>query len=490
MGQSLLEKMRAGSDSTFMQVLIALVMLSFLGWSGRGMGDRSTTVATVNGTRILDVDYGRAFQREAQGAEMQYGRALSDAEQKMLGEQVKQRLIEDEVVLQEAKRLGLEVSDTEVARQLLAIQPFRGPDGKFSNDLYQKFLKRNRYTQAKFELELRENLLRDKLRQLVYMGANASEPAIRAAWTAANTKHDIEYVRVRAGLFDDDVQITPEELATWSKENEGQIKETYDRDFERLYNHPETVRVRMIRLAVREDGVPAADLAARLEGLRAQLEGGADFDVLARTWSEDPSAATGGDMGERPVPQLPVEVAEAVRGLEPGKLSPVISTVGDVRLYRLEARTAARVDPLESVRDAIATRLIKSERTPTLAAEFADALLAKWRETGSLPQDMLDAQQLISSRTGPITAENAGGPFSPPEKMLADAGRAKPGDILPEVYETSGILWIGRLAERQEADLSEFEANKAQIRDQYLARARMAFYTDWVAAQKAVATIE
>ncbi len=490
MGQSLLEKMRAGSDSTFMQVLIALVMLSFLGWTGAGRGDRSTTVATVNGTRIIDADYNRMLRQEAQRAEMQYGRALSDPEQKMLADQVKQRLIEDEVVLQEAQRLGLEVSDTEVARQLLDIQPFRGPDGKFSTELYQKFLKRNQFTQTKFELDMRETLLREKLRQLVYMGANVSEPAMRAAWITANTKYDLEYVRVRAGLFDDDVQVTPEELATWVKENEGQVKETYDRDFQRLYDHPETVRVRMIRLAVREDGATVADLTARLEGIAKELAGGADFDLLAKTWSEDPSAANGGDMGERPVPQLPADVVAAVKPLEPGKLSPVVATATDVRLYRLESRTAARVDALESVRDAIATRLIKGERTPIMAGEFADAALAKWRETGAVPQDLLDAQQLVSARTGPITAESAGGPFSPPAKMLGDAGRAKPGDVLPEVYETNGILWIGRLAERQEADITEFDANKEQIRDQYLAQARSGFYTDWVAAQKATAKIE
>src|SRR5688572_17203432 len=106
----LLEKMRSSSDSTFIQVVMALIILSFIGFYGQPNGDRSGVIATVNGTRILDTEYHRALREELRMVQ----RTLSDAEQKQLGEQVRQQLIERQVLLQEARRLGLEVSDSEV----------------------------------------------------------------------------------------------------------------------------------------------------------------------------------------------------------------------------------------------------------------------------------------------------------------------------------------------------------------------------------------
>lgn len=490
MGQSLLERMRAGSDSTFMQVLIALVMLSFLGFYGNSGRDVNHTIATVNGDRIVDTDYFRTLRNAGRNQEMQLGRTLNDGEQKALEDQVRNALIEDLLVLQEARRLGLEVSDTEVARELLEIQGLRGEDGKFNPELYTSFLKRNQMTQAAFEAKLRENLLREKLRQLVFMGANVSDPAIRDAWVTANTRVDLAFVRIRSGVFDDDATITPDEKTKWLAENAEAVQETYDRDFERLYNHPETVRLRVIRLPIRLDGQSVADLTARLEGLRAEIAAGADFEALARRWSEDPSAAFGGDQGLRPVPQLPAHIATAVAALQPGELSAVVTTAEEVQILRLDERMAAKVDPIDAVRDAIAERLMKAERTPTLAADYAESVHQAWTASGTAPNDLLTAQTLTTANTGPIPTRTNGSPFGPPERMLKDAAKAKVGDVLPEVYEQSGVLWVGKLEAREEADLALYDAQKDQIRDQFLVERRVAFYQDWVAALKASAKIQ
>nr|MBA2319710.1 SurA N-terminal domain-containing protein [Deltaproteobacteria bacterium] len=410
MGSSLLERMRSGSDSTFMQVLIALVLISFLGWAGQPAGDTSRTVAVVNGKRILEAEFGRQYRNAAQMQEARMGRAMSDAEQNQLSDQVRQDLIEGEVVLQEARRLGLSVSDTEVARQLLQIQFLRGENGKFDREIYERYLKRLKMNEAAFQEEIRADLLRKKLRELVFMGANVSEPAILEAWKEANTRIDVEYVRIRAGQFDADVVITPESRTEWLEINQEQVQETYERDLERLYDHPERLRAHVIVLTVhddgvRDDGLKSADLAARLEKLRDALAGGADFEALARRWSEDATASVGGDLGLRPVPQLPVEAASALAEVQPGGISRVVVTAKDVRLYRLDERIPAKIDTLDEVRDDIADRLIRAEGTPALAAAAAEAILARWKETGAPPEDLLAARNLTVASTGPIPLE-------------------------------------------------------------------------------------
>jgi peptidyl-prolyl cis-trans isomerase D len=486
-----LEQMRSGSDSTFMQVILAMVVVAFVGLYARPQGDVSGVVATVDGVRIMDTDYGRAYRNELRRIEATTGRTLSDAEQKQLGERVRQQLIEEEVILQEAQRLGVEVSDTEVARQLLQIPTFHDDSGKYNPEMYARFLKRMQFTKADFEERMRKDLLRAKLRQLAFMGASLSEPALREAFVEQETRVDLTMVRIRPGAFEKDVVITDEERTQWIADNGPLVQETYDRDFDRLYNHPEQVRMSLIRLAVRSDGPGLADLVPILKGVREQVEGGADFAELAKRWSEDPSAARGGDLGLRPIEQLSLEDDQAIQGLEAGGLTKVYTTDSDVRLVRVDERVSARVDTLQDVTDSIAERLMRAERVPALAASFAeDELLPRWKVSGEVPQDLLDAHSLTATTTGPIPTERGGNPFAPPQPILDDARSAEVGSVLPEVYEEGGTLYVAQLTDRTDPDMDVFEDEKQSIREAVLARRRMDFYTAWVADLKSQATIE
>jgi peptidyl-prolyl cis-trans isomerase D len=483
--------MRSGSDSTFMQVLLGLVIVTFIGLNGRTFGDRSAVVATVNGQKILETDFQRTYRSRLGMAEQRSQRTLSDVEQKELSEQVRQSMIERTVVLQEAHRLGIEVSDAEVARALNDIPSLHGQDGKFSLDLYTKFLKRQQYTRDDFEAQLRDDLLFRKTQQLMATAASLSDPAIREMFVEASTRVNLNVVRVRPTAFESAITITDADRADWLAKNEGRVKETYDRDYDRLYNHPEQVRLRMIRLAIQADGPQLGDLIPKLNTLRDQIEGGADMAELAKRWSEDPSAANGGDLGLRPVAQLSAEVSRGIDGIPAGGLSRVITTGGDVRLVRVEERVAPKVDTLDEVRNQIADDLIKSEKVPAMAADFAETqLLAKWKETGAVPEDLLNEKGLSARETGPIPTHSQNNPFAPPQEMLDDARRAKVGDVLPKVYESGGTYYVGQLVDRQEPDMAQYEARKDQIREQVLAERRVDFYEAWVADLKSQATID
>lgn len=486
---SILEKMRSGSDSTFMQVMMAAVVISFIGWYAVPDGDRSNVVAVVNGQKILDTEFSRRYSSAQRSMEAMTGRMLSNEEQKELSERVRMNLVEDEVLLQEARRIGLEVSDLEVARELLQLPVLRNEQGRFDEEIYRLFLRRNQWTRADFEESLREDLLRNKLRSLVFMGASISEPALREAWVDSETRVDITYVRVRPSAFAQTMEITAEERDAWLAENSAMVQETYQRDFERLYNHPEQVRLRMIRLAATTE--QAADILPRMNQLRAQLEGGADFAEFARQWSEDPTAADGGDLGTRPLRQLATDVRTAIESLQPGQLSRVVTTDRDMRLYLLEERIEPRQDALEDVRDQIADQLIRAERGPVLAAAFAEErLLPAWREAGEVPRELVETNGLSVMTTGPVPAVADGSPFSPPPELMRDARNAKVGDVLPQVYETDGILWIGQLTDRTEADMEMYAQRRDEIREAVLSQRRMAFFQGWVDDLESRARIE
>jgi peptidyl-prolyl cis-trans isomerase D len=481
---SILEKLRSGQDSTFMQVVMVLIIVSFVGFMGQSGGDKGANIAVVNGVPITDIEYNRAFRQQSRQA----GRALSDAESQRLGEEVRAQLVEQEILTQEAQRLGLEVSDTEVARVLVNSPGFKGADGKFDEELYLKQILQNGMTQDAFEQEVREQLLRQKLFQLVFLGASTSDQALRDAWIEQGTQVDLAVVRIRPIAMASSLALTDEVRSEWAKENETQITEAYERDKPRLYDHPETVRLRMIRLAT--GGAGGADVTARIEAVRSRVAAGEDMEALARSWSEDPSALKGGDLGARPVAELPADLSAAVSGLAAGGLSAVFATADDVRFVRVEERTPAKVDTLDEVRTSIIDRLIKEEKLPGMALEFAEqVLLPKWTESGVAPEALLAEKGLAVRQTGPQPL-GGGGPGSPPEAVLLAARSAPVGSVLPKVYEEGGTLFVVQLTSRVEPDPAEFDANKDRLRESLLLDRRSKFYEAWVADLKARSAIE
>ncbi len=483
-----LEQMRSGSDSTFMQVVVVLVIVAFVGFYVRPQGERSGVVATVNGTRIMDTERDRMYRNELMAAERRQNRTLSDDEQKQLQEQVRQQLIEQEILAQEAEDLGLEVSDEEVARQILRM--FRDTDGEFSKKNYQRFLKMRQFTEASFQERVRRDLTLEKLQSLAFMGASLSEPALREAYIEQETKVQLDLVEVNPSVFEGDVTVTDEERARWVEANEARIKEVYDRDFKRLYEHPEQVRLSLIRLAVTGEGPGVAELVPKLAKIREEIEGGAAFATMARRWSEDPSALSGGDLGMRPVQQLSLKVSEEIEGLGAGSLTKVFTTENDVRLLRVEERKERYEESLDDVRGDIADRLIREERVPALALAFAEEeLLPAWKAAGSPPQDLLDARALRVRSTGMVSTQRGEGLFAPPQVLLDAARTAEAGAVIDDVFEQSNVLYVAQLTEREDPDMEAFEEEKEQIREGLLFSRRQEFFDDWVAALKAESTI-
>jgi len=488
---SVLEQMRSGSDSTGMQFMMALVVLSFVGWYAMPTGDMTNVVAEVNGEKIMGTEWGRLYRQTERRQEVMRGGTLSDQEQKLLGETVKQTLADQAVLLQQADRLGIFVSDTEVAWQIFKDPSFQDQDGEFSEDLFERTLKYGQYTRDDFEGRLRDDIVRRRLMSLISMGATVSSADVERTYRDAETKINLSYVRVRPSVFRDDVTLSDDERAAWLVENEAEAREVYDTDLTRVYSHPRQVQLSMIRLTETPDGPAIDELKASLTQLREQLVEGADFAAMAREHSKDSTATNGGDLGMRAEQQLMSEVLGAIEGLEDGGLSRVITVDGtEARLYKVVQRKAAYVDAFEDVRDDIVTQIVREERLPELAAAFAESeVLAAWARDGEAPSELLEGKSLAVLQTGSIGLGGSFGYSAPPEDMLAAAADAEPGSVLADVYEKDGEYWVGALDTRSEPDMGAFEDKREMLTEQTLAMKRQALWQSWVDDAKANADI-
>lgn len=478
---SILESMRTGSDSTLMQIVLAAVVVSFVGWGvGAGSGNTTQTIATVNGDTISGVEFNRAYRMAEQQRSQRSKGGISEDEREQLREKVVQDLVRQRAMLQEARQLGLEVSAAEIAEELFSYSFLLDENGVFDKRAFDNFLRRQGLTRADFEEQIREELTIRKLQGLMILGASVSDTLVQRTWAEENTKLDLQVVRIRPGALDASVQPTEAELATWLAEHKADVQARYDTDLAARYDLPELVTVRLLRLALRDDGLGTAELKPKLEGLRAELEGGADFAALAARWSEDPSAAEGGLVADLPLRDVDAGVATALGALKEGELSPVLITGRDLRVYRLEQRTPARTIPLAEVEADIARELYREQQGPARAAAFAEKeLLPAWKASGTAPLELLEPVGLSVTSTG-LVAPASMGLVKPPEALIKAARAAAPGDVLPEVFEDNGTLWVGALVAREDPDAATFEQDKPRIREQALLRHRIDFFESWV----------
>ena len=120
--------------SMFVWVLMGFLML---GLGGYGVTEFSSAgmsgVATVGETRITGAEYTRLLRRQLNQAAMQFGRhvPLSEAREMGMPQMAQQQLLARATIAEEARVLGISVSDTSVARALMAEPAFQGLAGGF-----------------------------------------------------------------------------------------------------------------------------------------------------------------------------------------------------------------------------------------------------------------------------------------------------------------------------------------------------------------------
>jgi peptidyl-prolyl cis-trans isomerase SurA len=207
-----------------------------------------------------------------------------------ISSQVLRSLIDEKLQLQEAKRLGVTVSQDEI-------------------------------NQAFARIEQQNNMQKGALDQLLTQ-ANIPRTTLTDQITAALGWNKL----VRNRLMQD-VTISDEEV----NDALARLKENAD--------VPQS-HVAEIFLAV-DSPQQDPEVKAVADRLIEQIRGGVRFAAVAQQFSQSPTAAVGGDLGWVTPQELPTEVGQALAKMKPGEMSyPLRAASGYYLIYLLEQRTA------------------------------------------------------------------------------------------------------------------------------------------------------
>jgi parvulin-like peptidyl-prolyl isomerase len=282
-------------------VLVAGAALGFASCANKKADGE--VVARVNGTPIYASSLDMEVVRYEQTL-LDHGEAAGSMDAVRMGRfraGALEKLIDTELLYQEALRTGHEVADATVDEQM------RGLSGQFENE--------EKFQEALDGLKIhREDLRRD-------------------------LQHSLAIQQFINAEIEPKVSVTEQDARTYYDDNRG------------LFTQPERVRVREILLTVSQEGGEAAATKARdtLEELRRRAVAGEDFAALAKQYSQGPSASSGGDLGYFGRGDMVEPIERVAFALKVGEISGIVITPVGYHLIQLVDRTAPAVVPFEQI---------------------------------------------------------------------------------------------------------------------------------------------
>jgi len=484
---SFLDTLRQGTDSTATRVLLGLVAVAFIvGIGGRDRHSKSEIYAVVDGQAVTKSEFDQTMRMAAR----QSGKNLSDAERNALAADVLEMLIVQEVLLQQASELNIGVSDGEIAR-LLKAQPNFQKDGKFDQQTYDHELRERGYSADRFEEMQRRDMLLQKVQEFAQAGVTVTEAEVRSAWETRSTGYDLQYVRLPMLAFLDDVPVADADRDTFIAANKDGIKKRYDEAFERSYNLPKRYTLSEIVLRTDAPGADKASTKAKADEIAAKAAAaGADFAELARTFSEDLTASSGGNLGQRAPAQLDPVLVTAADATGVGKVSPAVETGRGYEIILVNAIDEAQVVPLEEAEKDIAASMIRESKVTDLQRKYAGKIVEAWTTTHEVPRDLTEAKKLAVDDTGEFALDSREIPGlgAQPTLRAALAG-AKVGDVLPVPFENKGTLFVVSLSKRIDPAPEDYAVQGTAIRGALLAERQRDFFEQWKTALVAEAGV-
>jgi peptidyl-prolyl cis-trans isomerase D len=415
-------------------------------------------------------------------------------------QRIGQQLVQQQVLLVEADRLGIHATEDDVRQYLQTGQAGQVlfPGGKFIGEEQYASMIATRFNLSvkDFEDDVRHDIIMHRLQALITAGVTVSDKEVTDAYRKDNIKVKFDYavlsaddVRKTINPSDSDLEaffkknaaryaagvpeerkisyfaFTPDQLPGGVPQPSQQEIQKYFTDHQSEYKVPDQARSRHILIKVDAGADAKTDAAAKAkaEDIVKQLKGGANFADLAKKYSDDPgSKDAGGELGFAQKGRMVPEFDNAIFNQKVGDTAIVKSQFG-YHIVQVEERQTAHPQAINEVLPTIQATLIR-ENTAKAEDSYAKALTAEAVKTGL---DKTAAAHRLNLVTTPPTGQRGVISALPDgSQLLAKAFQAKQGD--PAQYAPTGEGYaIFQVAGISPAHAPTFADWKSHVLDDY-----------------------
>ncbi len=252
-----------------------------------------------------------ALKRLMPAENEEQGEGVSSEELKELKRSLLNQLIEEHLILQEAKKAGIRVSEEELTEETKALKEGL-EDEKFTEAIISRY-----GAMEVWQTELKKKLI---IKKTVDMIVNST------------------------------VEVTAQEAQKYYNENK------------KDYAVPEQVHAMMIVVATEEEAKKARKLVFS-----------GKFEDVAKEFSTGPEASSGGDLGFFGKGDMPLEFEETVFSLPLGRISKIKKSPYGYHIFKVVERTKGRKPTFKDVQEKITEKLLR-ERSEQLYRNWVTTL--------------------------------------------------------------------------------------------------------------------
>ncbi|HMQ10241.1 MAG TPA: SurA N-terminal domain-containing protein [Oligoflexia bacterium] len=353
----MLQSISEGMVSPFAKVLLfilAAAMIGFYGFSGSCGGAMSENIiATVDGKEISQNELARAFQ-EMIAYQQSQGMNFNNLPPEMITmfqKQVLQSMIQKNLLLKQAKALGMVMPKKAVQKNIY--DQFTQGNQTFDFQQYKNILARFGQTPAQFEKEEGEKIMVNSLYQAMNAIAKTPLHLLKADYAINNTKAKVSYIKLNANQVQNKLGVehpTQEQLKEYFEQNKENYRVPEQRDFslywlnlatflpqpndedlnqtlKSAYNAQQKEKLTQARYHARHILIAGDNEASRAQKIYQRIKSGESFNKIALMESEDPgSKGNGGDLGYFSSDSMVPEFQNAVESLRVGQVSTPVKT--------------------------------------------------------------------------------------------------------------------------------------------------------------------
>lgn len=401
----LFDKHHAAIYKWVMAFFLAIVSIGMvlvftpLGGGGNTTMSSSDVLASVGGTKITMQELRQTIDSRLRNSSLGSDPHIVPA---IAGTMLDDMVLRQAMVMQ-ASKMGLEVSQQELVAALEKF-PWLYPNGKFVGMAqYQNFVSQEMgVSTQEFEDQIRQSLLLQKIQAVVSDGVSVTPAEVHEAYNERYLKAKIQYVVFDPSKFLKTVPITDKDLQGYFKKNASHYELKEQRQIQYVLITPDEVRA---NVAVSDsemkqyytshlsdyrvpDRVKVEHILFKTTGkspdevkglektaadVLAKIKAGANFEDMAKKYSQDTSASNGGDIGWIVHGQTVKEFEETAFNMSPGQVSGLVHTSYGIHIIKVLDKQTAHLQAFADVKDAIHDTLMK-QAMAAAQADYADKL--------------------------------------------------------------------------------------------------------------------
>ncbi len=396
-------------------VIIAFIITIFAVWGGAGrLGQARTqnTIAIVKKEKISADFYYQNLRQRLEVLKNEFQEINPNLIQQLnIPQQVLEQMIQQSILLQKAKELGIDASAEEVSKEIMSYPVFQR-EGKFVGfEEYERILKWNRMSISEFEDNIRKDIVINKVIKVLTAGIAITAEELWESYKIKNESAKMEYVVAETDKMELDGEPSSSEAQAYFEENkekytlperrkasivflttedikseielsESEIEKYYEEN-ESQFKDPETTQISRIYLPYEEQEKDLIE--AEGKNILEQITGGQDFGELAKQHSKDQKADGGGDWGLYEWRSLSIQEQEEIERLSEGEHSDLIELEDGLSILKVTEKKPSRTQPLVEVKARIQD-ILKDQKAREQAEERISQLEKNAKKQKSLTE--------------------------------------------------------------------------------------------------------